>query len=266
MRTQTLPRTRGRARAALAPLAAAALVGLPLAMAAPAAAADHSERHELMAWLEEVTGSGASGTVWGELHGTELTLKIETTGLLENAPHAQHIHIGGANECPGPDVVGTGAGGAIRTTDAIDSYGPVVLSLTKSSATDADHALHVEDFPVGNEGYERTFEVTEAVAADIAAGRGVVVIHGVDHNGSGEYDGDQESDLDPSLPSEATDPAACGVLEAAQMDMPDGPVATGGAATQGVEYGAVIALGTLALGAGVAGLAYSTTRRTRTEA
>jgi len=38
-------------------------------------------------------------------------------------------------------------------------------------------------------------------------------VHGVDYNGNGKYDFSQgKSDLDPSLPAEATDPALCGVL------------------------------------------------------
>lgn len=244
----------------LAPLAAAALVGLPLAFASSAAAADHDDRTELMATLNGLSGSGAGGTVWAELHGTELSIQIESTGLLEDAPHAQHIHIGEQFTCPDPDMPGTGFEGAIRTTDAVPFYGPVVVSLTLEGMTDADHALDVDDFPVGNAAYERTFEVPQEVADDIAQGRGVIVVHGVDHNGNGEYDGEQESDLDPSLPSEATDPASCGVLQVAQMDMPDGGVATGGAPTQGTEHAAAMAIGALALTAGVVGLAVNRRR------
>ena len=40
-----------------------------------------------------------------------------------------------------------------------------------------------------------------------------MVIHGIDYNHNGKYDFSAgKSDLDPSLPAEATDPAACGVL------------------------------------------------------
>ena len=48
----------------------------------------------------------------------------------------------------------------------------------------------------------------------IKSGKGVIVIHGVDHNGNGTYDfeGAGASELDPTLPAEATDPALCGVL------------------------------------------------------
>jgi hypothetical protein len=40
----------------------------------------------------------------------------------------------------------------------------------------------------------------------------VLVVHGVDSNRSGAYDGSLKSDLDPSLPMEATAPAACGTI------------------------------------------------------
>jgi hypothetical protein len=34
----------------------------------------------------------------------------------------------------------------------------------------------------------------------------------VDHNNDGVYDGSTPSDLDAALPTEATDPALCGVI------------------------------------------------------
>jgi hypothetical protein len=48
----------------------------------------------------------------------------------------------------------------------------------------------------------------------IKSGKGVIVIHGVDHNGNGVYDfdGAGASELDASLPAEATDPALCGAV------------------------------------------------------
>ncbi|WP_394214104.1 hypothetical protein [Brachybacterium vulturis] len=84
----------------------------------------------LEASLSELNDSGASGSAWISLEGNEVTVTLETAGLLAEAPHAQHIHIGGANECPDPGMEGSGFEGAIRTTDAADSYGAVAVSLT----------------------------------------------------------------------------------------------------------------------------------------
>lgn len=247
-----------RTTARLTPLVAAAIVGLPIALAGPAAAQDGSE---LSGTLETLNDSGTTGTVWAMVEGTSVTVKLETSGALAEAPHAQHIHIGGKNVCPDPTMEGTGFEGAIRVTDASGSYGGVQVSLTQEPGkTTPDAALDVANFPTGNASYERTFDVPQDVADQISAGDGVVVVHGVDHNGNGTYDGDQESDLDPSLPSEATDPAACGELNAAQMAMPEGGVETGGGTTEGTEYAGLLALGTLAFGAGAAGIVASRRR------
>ncbi|WP_460751054.1 CHRD domain-containing protein [Myceligenerans cantabricum] len=222
--------------------------------AAPASADDHVG--ELTAELTQLNDSGASGTAWAMVDGTTVEVKVETQGLLGDAPHAQHIHIGGQNTCPSNDQEGSGFEGALQTTDAADQYGGIAVSLTmEPGETGPDAGLDVDNFPVGaSYSYSRTIEVSDEVAQQIAAGDGVVVVHGVDHDGSGAYDGDTESDLDPSLPSEATDPAACGELNAAQMDMPEGGVETGGVDTSGIEYPVALTLGALALGLGGIGL------------
>lgn len=243
-----------------APLAVLALVGLPLMAAGPASAHDH-EGTELSGTLTELNDSGASGTAWGMLEGNELHIILETEGLLDGAPHAQHIHIGGNNTCPGADVEGTGPNGELQTSDGVASYGDVALSLTiEPGMTSGEHALDVDNFPASESyKYERTIEVDDATAADIAEGNGVVVVHGVDHDGSGTYDGDAKSDLDPSLPAEATNPALCGEFEVAQMTMPEEGVATGGAGTAGIEHAGLIGLGAVTLA--VAGLGLAVTRR-----
>lgn len=244
---------------ALAALAVPAVAALPL-LAAPAVADDHTA--ELMATLDELNDSGGGGTAWAKVDGTTVWLSMEVRGLLDGAPHAQHIHIGGTNSCPDPTMEGTGPDGAIRTTDAVDSYGPVKVSLTTDGAmTHADHALDVANFPAtGTYTYERTFEVPEDVAMQIADGEGVIVVHGVDHDGSGAYDGDQLSDLDPSLPTEATDPALCGELAVSQMPAPSGGVQTGGGSTEGMEHAGLLVGGTALAGLGIAAL-YVRSRR-----
>ncbi|WP_298885362.1 CHRD domain-containing protein [uncultured Serinicoccus sp.] len=247
---------------ALAALAAPALLALS---AAPANAHDIDDvTVELMAPLEELNDSGGSGEAWAKVTGNEVWIKVEVQGLLDGSPHAQHIHLGGAGECPDPAMEGSGFDGAIRTTDAIDSYGEVRVSLTGNDAdTSEAAALDVSNFPAdGTYTYERTFEVPDDVAEGLHHGDGVVVIHGVDHNGSGEYDGEQMSDLDDSLPSEATDPALCGAFQETQMSAPGGGVETGGGSTSGMENSGLIAGGALLVAAGAGAVALNQRRRT----
>ena len=179
----------------LAATAALGMFGAPGA----ALAEGHGGGHEattLEAHLTELNDSGASGTAWVTVEGNEVTVKMENTGLLAGSPHAQHIHVGGKNQCPDPNMEGSGENGAIQVSDAHDDYGMIVSSLTTEGDTSPDSGLAVDRFPVGDDPYERTFEVSDEVAADIVDGNGVIVVHGVDHNGSGEYDGDVKSDLD----------------------------------------------------------------------
>ncbi|GAA4710183.1 CHRD domain-containing protein [Promicromonospora umidemergens] len=243
--------------------ATAALVGLPLA--AGPAIANAQDGGELTAELSQLNDSGASGTAWAMVDGNQVEISLETEGLLDGAPHAQHIHIGGQNMCPANDQEGNGFEGALQTSDGADEYGAIAVSLTKEPGmTGAEHGLDVDNFPAeASYTYSRTIEVSEEVAQQIAAGDGVVVVHGVDHDGSGKYDGDTKSDLDPALPSEATDPAACGELNAAQMSMPHGGVETGGTSTAGIEYPTALAFGTLALGLGGLGLFAARRRATK---
>lgn len=246
-------------------LMAASMAVIGMGAAAPAMA-HGDDAHSYQADLTELNDSGASGTAWFTLDGDELTVKMDTQGLLAGSPHAQHIHIGGAGRCPDPDMKGSGVDGAIRVTDAIDDYGMIGASLTTKGSTGADHGLDVANFPSDSGHYERTFTVTDEVATAIEDGSAVVVLHGVDHNGSGKYDGDQKSDLDDSLPSEATDPAACGVVSASQMtDMPEGGVETGDGTTAGIEGAGFFAAGGALAAAGIVGTVVSRRRSARAE-
>jgi len=106
----------------------------------------------------------------------------------------------------------------LNVAEGVPDYGPILKSLTTSGDTSPRSGLAVDRFPTppkGIEKYERTINFAPgAVLRAIKSGKGVVVIHGVDHNGNGTYDfdGAGASELDPSLPAEATDPALCGVL------------------------------------------------------
>ena len=245
MRTTTRP---------LLAVAVAGLLGAPLLAALPASAADTTN---LQANLTSLNSSGATATVTGTLTGDQLKLTIDSKGFLANAPHAQHIHLGGMNQCPAADEKGKGANGALQVSDAADSYGMIAVSLTTSGDTSPDSALAVDRFPAGDAQYTNTITVSDDVAQQIRDGKGVVVKHGVDLNGSGMYDGDVKSELDPSLPEEATDPAACGKLVVSQMSsMPNGGVATGGGSTSGSDTGlAVGGAAAVAAGLGVGAVA-----------
>ena len=205
----------------------APLVGLSLF--APPAGADMGEERpeprerEVVAALHPIEGTGIKGHGHAEVEfdqkGVIDEYEVVARGLLAGSPHAVHIHFGeeARHECPtlGDDTNGDGR---LNTTEGQPAYGPIVLSLTTKGDTSPASALAVDRFstaPGGLIHYERDgmFETAEGVAKAVAKGKGVVVVHGVDYNGNGVYDFDAGvSELDPSLPTEATDPAMCGVL------------------------------------------------------
>jgi CHRD domain len=246
----------------LATLALGSAAMLPFLGAGTAFAADGNVSANLKpVALNGVDGSGMASVA---VSGTTINVTMAATGLLAGSPHAAHIHFGAdaRHECP---IASDDAknDGTINTTDGGPAYGPIVVSLTKTGDTSPASGLAVDRFDTaagGKISYERgSIKVSQGVADAISAGESVVVIHGADHNDNGKYDGDTKSDLDPKLPTEATDPALCGALSA----MPAGGVATGagGAASQTSNEG-MIALGgglmLIAAGSGV----YSV-RRTR---
>ena len=244
-------------RAALA-VPAVSLAAL-VAAAAPASAADGSAQARLKPVV--VNGVEATGTGMAEIKGTTLSFTLAAQGLLADAPHAAHIHFGAdaRHECPTEaDNTAAALEGEtnpeehLTTTDGAPAYGGIVVSLTKTGDTSPDSGLAVDRFAVGDDfEYSRgDVEVTQEVADAITSGQAVVVVHGVDHNNNGTYDAGKRgvSDLDPSLPGEATDPAICGVLQASQMSgMPAGGVDTGAGSTSGYENVGLIGAGAVAL-------------------
>ena len=188
----------------------------------------------LTAKLEQLNGSGASGIATAIVRNQKIVnIEVHATGLTPNAPHAQHIHYGedALNECP---TLAQDTNGDLRinTVEGVPAYGPVVVSLTTSGDTLPGSVLAVDRYPVSmggvfhysrdnieftdvaGTGYEGGGGTAKQIADSVRAGEGVVVIHGVDYNRDGGYDfGAGASELDSSFPSEATDPAACGVLE-----------------------------------------------------
>ncbi len=234
-----------------------------IALAAGPALADGS----VNANLKPNPGSGVtgSGTAMVQVTGTTITVTMAATGLLPDQPHAAHIHFGAdaRHECP-TIADDTNKDGHLNTTEGGPAYGAIVVSLTKTGDTSPASGLAVDRFDTaagGKISYERgSIQVSQDVATAITKGQSVVVIHGVDYNKDGKYSGDTKSDLDPSLPTEATDPALCGVLSVA----PAGGMATGqGGAAGGTNTG-MIALGGAALFA-AAGTGVVAARRRRAQ-
>lgn len=227
----------------LATLALGSAAVLPFLGAGPALAADGNVSANLKpVALNGVNGSGMASVA---VKGTMITVTMAANGLLAGSPHAAHIHFGAdaRHECPIPTDDAKNDG-TINTTDGAPAYGPIVVSLTKTGDTSPASGLAVDRFDTAKGGkisYERgSIKVSQSVATAVAAGESVVVIHGVDHDHDGKYSGSTKSDLDPKLPTEATDPALCGALTA----MPAGGTQTGagGAASQTSNEG-LIALG-----------------------
>ncbi len=230
-----------------------------LLTAGPAAAAEGSVQGALSPTPS--SPSGGSGQAMVEVNGTTLSFTLAAQGLLAGAPHAAHIHFGeGArNECP-TAADNTDPQEFFTTSEGAPAYGEIVVSLTTTGDASPDSALAVDRFGVGdNINYSRgDVQVSEAVGQAITDGKAVVVVHGVDYDGDGAYSAGQRgpSDLDPSLPGEATDPALCGVLNVSQMaSTPQGGVETGAGSTTGVESAGLIGVGALAVVGGGALLA-----------
>jgi hypothetical protein len=194
--------------------AALVLVGAAYMSLTPAAFAQEA----FQADLAPLNNSAASGKANLALEGDQLTTDIASDGLAPNLPHAQHIHglEQAMSECPtlANDQDGDGL---VNTTEGAPSYGPILTSLTTEGDTSPESGLAVDRFPVANEDgtltYGRTLGVPSTVAERL--GEFAIVQHGVDLNGNGVYDEEAAgpSDLDPSLPQEATIPANCGTIE-----------------------------------------------------
>ncbi|MEU2117632.1 hypothetical protein ABZ567_18685 [Streptomyces sp. NPDC016459] len=243
--------------------AALVVIATGAALAPAALAADGAEGKTLHATLapvptNKVTGSG---TAMVHLNGHQATVTIKTQGLLADAPHAQHFHIGAKGQCP-PASAATKHNGllSMNTTDGLPFYGKIGASLTTTGDTGASHsALAVDRFPKGSSyTYHRTITVDEETAKSLRSNNAVVVVHGIDYNGNGKYDDVLgASDLDPKLPSEATNPALCGPLKTA----PAGAVAGGMGGTQDSDTVALTAAAGLLTAA--AGTMYLRRRHSR---
>ncbi|WP_148576035.1 hypothetical protein [Nocardioides caldifontis] len=201
-------------------LASAALTVAFLPSSATATDDDrHHEGTRTLAYLNSLNNSGATGMASATVKGRKVRVKVKAHGLAKGLPHAQHIHFGeqARNECPTAGKDDKNGDFRIETGEGQPAYGPIRVSLTKRGDTSPASGLAVNRFPTAPQGhvhYKRSTHTKQDVARAIRRGEAVVVIHGIDYNGNGTYDFKSagKSDLDPNLPSEATDPAVCGVL------------------------------------------------------
>lgn len=163
--------------------------------------------------LNELNDSGAKGVARLSLDGTELTTKINSSGLSENLPHAQHIHgeDQAKNECP-PATADEDGDNLVSTLEGLPFYGPIRVSFTTEGDTSPNSGLALDRFPVANPGgafrYNETFDIPAEVAANLDEFH--IVQHGVDLNGNGVYDGPNSA---LGVPLEAELPATCGTIE-----------------------------------------------------
>jgi hypothetical protein len=192
-------------------------VAASLVLASVAFAQGTTAPRTFQADLNPLNRSGADGNAFLTKDGRQLTTKINSQDMAPNLPHAQHIHgmAQAISECPTLALDQNGDN-LINTTEGQPAYGPIQTSLTTRGDTSPASGLAVDRFPVANSfgflSYSRTFTVTGEVARNL--GNFAIVQHGVDLNHNGRYDfrSAGKSELDPSLPQEATIPANCGVI------------------------------------------------------
>jgi serine/threonine protein kinase len=160
----------------------------------------------------QVTGNGKATVA---LNGDVASVTLDTNGLLNGSPHALHIHAGAKGVCPPASAAHLHNGHkAISTHDGINYYGPPELALTSTGDTSPQSIVDFSRYPtVGAIRYTRQITIPQGVAAAIRAGNAVIVVHGIDYNHNGIYDDVLDrSELNRTLPGEATAPALCGSL------------------------------------------------------
>jgi hypothetical protein len=201
-------------------------VGVPLVVAGAAvgivvlasSGTAHAGKHSAAALgdvpTNHVTGYGAA-SVW--LNGSQAEVTVDTTNLDHDASlvHLMHIHAGGRGECPPASAAQLHNGHlAISTTNGIKYYGPPVQALTTHGDTSPASILAFPRYLTGGDlRYTRTITLPAAVAREIRDNNAVIVVHGIDYDGSGIYSGVLDrSELNASVPGTATAPALCGKL------------------------------------------------------
>jgi hypothetical protein len=104
------------------------------------------------------------------------------------------------------------------------------VAVTTRGDTSLNSILAFKRFPsVGDISYVRTITLPSSVARLVRDDNAVIIIHGIDYNGNGVYDSVlDKSELDRSVPGEATAPALCGALKAAASNQQHAESGRGG--------------------------------------
>ncbi|MFF7748192.1 hypothetical protein ACFZCP_02850 [Streptomyces sp. NPDC007971] len=166
-----------------------------------------------------VNGSGLANL---QLSGTQAQITIETAGLV-NSWHALHLHVHGQGKCPDASMAKQHNNHtAISATDGAPAYGEIMTSLTVSGDTSPSRAFTSNRFPSGsNLTYGRTVTLDRDTIEQLQYGKAVLVVHGIDYDGHGQYDdalGTSEDDTTQT--QDATAPALCGTFSALGASAP----------------------------------------------
>jgi hypothetical protein len=190
-----------------------------------------------------------SGSAVVRLDGSVATVSVTTNNLVEGPPHALHIHAGARGQCPSARAAKVHNGHlSIATKSGVPFYGHALTALTTRGNTDPERSLLAfKRYPsTGSIRYSRKIDVGPVVASYLRKDNAVVVVHGIDYNHNGIYDGTLDrSDLDRSLPGEATAPGLCGVLIAAKGSGSSGKAAPGNKTGQAPSPGTEVFAATL---------------------
>jgi len=196
----------------------------------------------------KVTGSGEA---WLTLNGNSAKFIVQVSGLLAGSAHAAQIYVTAEAKCPGSDS----ETGAIPLADAASTLGTPEAALTTIGKTAGMSWLDLSKFPTqADYTYARTFAVDPAVVTAVNKGTAVLVVHGIDYNANGKYDGVLGTTPgNATVPAEASAPALCGAFVPSQVQsMPSGAAQTGGGSASAHSDPAALWFGVTALLAGLA--------------
>ena len=107
---------------------------------------------------------------------------------------------------------------AISTSNGAQFYGKPRVSLTTKGPTGPASILAFPRYPAtGKITYTRKIKLIPSALRYVRRNNAVIVVHGIDYNRNGLYDGSLDrSELDPAVQGETTAPALCGPIRSAK--------------------------------------------------